>query len=67
MTLISETVNQYYFGATKVIKKVEEDDNSFLVETKQVYFIGLKVFQSSTCRKRSIRESVMQAWRGELQ
>ena len=61
MTLISETVNQYYFGATKVIKTVEEDDNSFLVETKKVYFLGLKVFQSSTCRKRSIRDSVMQA------
>lgn len=66
MNTISQTVNHYYFGVTKVVNTVEEDDKGYLFFIKKVYFAGIKVFQSSTCRKRSIRDSVMQVYGGEV-
>lgn len=66
MTVVSETVNTYYFIATKVIRTTEEDEQGYLIQTKKVFVAGIKVFQSSTCRKRSIRDSVMQAWGGKM-
>lgn len=66
MAVISETVDTYCFGAIKVIRKTEEDKQGYLIQTKKVFVAGIKVFQSSTCRKRSIRDSVIQVWGGEM-
>lgn len=67
MELISEIVNKYYFVATKVIKTIEDDNKGYLLETKKVYVMGIKVFQLSKYRKRSLRDSVMYAWGSRLQ
>ena len=64
MELISETVNKYYFIATKIIKTIEDDKKGYLIETKKVYVMGMKVFQLSTYRKSSLRDSVIQTWGG---
>lgn len=67
MKVISETVNTYYFIATKVVRSTHQDEYGHLIETKKVYVLGIKVFESSTHRERSLRDSIMQAWGGEIQ
>jgi hypothetical protein len=67
MNIISETINQYYFGVTKVVQTTEEDEEGYLYFTKKIYFAGIKIFQSSERRRSSIADAIMQAWGGKVE
>lgn len=67
MNKLSETVNTYYFGATRVVKTVERDKEGYIIQTKKVYFAGIKIFESSMCRQQSVRDVFMAAWSGGIE
>lgn len=67
MNTLSETVRKYLLNTVKVVKTVKEDHTGYLIYTKTIYLLGARIYQLSTCRKRGIKDSIVQLWGGDLQ
>lgn len=67
MNTLSETVRKYLLNTVKVVKTVKEDHTGYLIYTKTIYILGARIYQLSTCRKRGIKDSIVQLWGGDLQ
>lgn len=59
MRISYENVNKYFFGFIKVITKVEQWKNH-IVNVKEVYFIGMRVFRSSESKERTVWDKIVQ-------
>lgn len=67
MNTLSETVRKYLLNTVKIVKTVKEDHTGYLIYTKTIYLLGARIYQLSTCRKKVIKDSLVQLWEGELQ
>lgn len=58
MQISYENINKYLFGFIKVVTKVEEWQE-YIVNVKEVYFLGMKVYRSSESKERSIWDQIV--------
>lgn len=64
MKIISQTVNQYLLF-TKIVNTVEQHGDC-IVEKKQVFVLGLKMYEGSNCREYGIADEVKRVWSGSI-